>query len=226
MRQSSGALWGECEVTAPESGGGPPHSRTLARQPCSRQLYIRAAIGQIRPHQPAGQLKADETQAKPQATKAAFSLSNSCEADYTIAMHTSLQPKTNAKLLMIWGVVAFGVAIVASPTPWLFLGVGLVLGVCAGIIQLRALRESAAALVATQTAMEVRRVLSSSRCGRLYLYAFWFSMVVLFALAFSLLGGRAFVGLLAGYSAFAFMRELLTLRGMLELHRLFPEQRA
>ncbi len=141
-------------------------------------------------------------------------------------MHTSLQPKTNAKLLAIWGVVAVAVAVVASPTPWPFLGSGLVLGACAGIIQLRALRESAAALVATQTAMEVRRVLSSSRSGRLYLYVFWFSVVALFALAFYFLRGRAFVGLLAGYSAFAFMRELLTLRGTFELHRLSLEQRA
>ena len=141
-------------------------------------------------------------------------------------MHASLQPKTNAKLLVIWGVVALAVALVASPTPWPFLGGGLVLGACTGVIQLRALRESAAALVATETAMEVRRILSSSRYGRLYLYAFWFSMVMLFALAFYFLRGRAFVGLLAGYSAFAFMRELLTLRGTSELHRLSQEQRA
>jgi hypothetical protein len=80
-------------------------------------------------------------------------------------------------------------------------------------------------LLTTQTAMDVRRVLSSSRFGRLYLYAFWVSMVVLFALAFYLLRSRAFVGLLAGYSAFAFTRELLTLRGTFELRRLSTEQR-
>lgn len=138
-------------------------------------------------------------------------------------MHTTLQPKTNMRLLAIWGVVAVVVAFIASPIPWLFLGVGLALGVCAGIIQLRALRESSASLLTTQTAMDVRRVLSSSRSGRLYLYAFWFSMAVLFVLAFYLLRGRGFVGLLAGYSAFAFMRELLTLRGTFELRRLSTE---
>jgi hypothetical protein len=141
-------------------------------------------------------------------------------------MHTTLQPKTNMRLLAVWGVVAVVVAFVAAPTPWLLLGVGLALGVCAGIIQLRAIRESSASLLTTQTAMEVRRVLSSSRSGRLYLYAFWFSMVVLFALAFCFLRGGAFVGLLAGYAAFAFMRELLTLRGTFELRRLSQEQRA
>jgi uncharacterized membrane protein len=140
-------------------------------------------------------------------------------------MHTSLQPKTNMKLLVVWGVFAVVVAFVASPTPWFFLGVGVALGFCAGIIQLRALRESSASLLTTQTAMEVRRALSSSRSGRLYLYAFWGSMAVLSVLAFYLLRGRAFVGLLAGYSAFAFTRELLALRGTFELHRLSTKQR-
>jgi hypothetical protein len=140
-------------------------------------------------------------------------------------MHTSLQPKTNMKLLAIWGIVAVAVAFIASPTPWLLLGVGVALGVCAGIIQLRALRESSASLLSTQTLMDVRRVLSSSRSGRRYLYAFWVSMAVLFVLAFYLLRGRAFVGLLMGYSTFAFTRELLTLRGTFELQRLSTEQR-
>ena len=140
-------------------------------------------------------------------------------------MHTTLQPKTNMRLLAIWGIVAVVVAFIASPTPWLFLGVGVALGVCAGIIQIRALRESSTSLLTTQTALDVRRVLSSSRFGRLYLYALWGSMAVLFTLAFYLLRGRAFVGILAGYSAFAFARELLTLRGTFELHRLSTEQR-
>ena len=140
-------------------------------------------------------------------------------------MHITLQPKTNVRLLIIWSAVAVVVALIASPVPWLFGGVGIALGLCAGIIQLGALRESSASLLATQTAMDVRRVLSSSRCGRLYLYVFWFSMFVLFVLAFYLLRGRAVIGLLAGYSAFAFTRELLTLRGTFELCRLFDKQR-
>jgi hypothetical protein len=139
-------------------------------------------------------------------------------------MHTSLKPRTTITLLAIWGVVAVVVACVASPRPWLFFGIGVVLGVCAGVIQLRSIRESSAIFPTTQTAMDVRRVLGSSRAGRLYLYVFWGSMAVLVALAFCLLRGRAFIGLLAGYSAFAFTRELLTLRGTIELSRLSKEQ--
>jgi hypothetical protein len=140
-------------------------------------------------------------------------------------MHTSLQPKTNIKHLALWGIVGVVVAFIASPIPWLFLGLGVALGFCAGLIQLRALRESSASLLTTQTLMDVRRVMSASRSGRIYFYAFWVSQALLFVLAFYLLRGRAFIGLLAGYSAFAFTRELLTLRGTFELRRLSTEQR-
>lgn len=134
-------------------------------------------------------------------------------------MHTSLQPKTNMKFMAVCGVVAGAVAFVASPTPWFFLAVGVVLGGCAGIIQMRWLQEASASLLTTQKARDVRRVLTGSRTGRLYLYSFRFSMAVLFVLALYLLRGHAFVGLLSGYSAFAFTRELLTLRGTIELQR-------
>jgi hypothetical protein len=139
-------------------------------------------------------------------------------------MHASLRPKTNIMLLVIWGAAGVSIAWGASPRPWLFFGLGIALGVCAGVIQLRSLRESAASLLTTRTAMDVRRVLTSSRNGRFYLFALWGSIAVLFALAYYLLRGRAFVGLLAGYAAFAFMRELVTLRGSYELHRLSMEQ--
>lgn len=141
-------------------------------------------------------------------------------------MHTSLRPQTNMKLLVFWIGGVLAVASVVSPTPWLFFCLGAVLGVCAGTIQLRALRESAAGLLSARTTREVRCAVTSSRSGRVYLYVFWASMVVLFVLASFLLRGRAVIGLIAGYSAFAFMRELLTLRGTIELQRPSKERTA
>jgi hypothetical protein len=135
-------------------------------------------------------------------------------------MHSSLLPKTNMLLLAMWSALAAAVAALVSPTPWSFLAMGLVQGVCAGVLQLRALRESTASYLTTRTAMDVRRVLSSSRSGQLYLNIFWICMAVQFALAFYFLRGGVFIGLIASYSAFAFARELITLRGTFELHRL------
>jgi len=141
-------------------------------------------------------------------------------------MHATLTPKTNIKLIVLWAVIAVLVAIFGSPTPWLFLLLGIVLGAGAGFMQLLALRESSRPLKAAQTAMEVRRALSSSRWGKRYLFTLWFTMALLAALGVYFLRSRWFIGQFAGYSAFAFVRELLTLRGTFELERLSTEQTA
>lgn len=78
-------------------------------------------------------------------------------------------------------------------------------------------------MLTAKTLLDVRRVLSSSRTGRLYLYTFWLSVALLCALTISLHQKYEFVGFSVGYSAFAFTRELLTLRGTYELHRLSTE---
>lgn len=135
-------------------------------------------------------------------------------------MHTSLSPKTNIRLIILWAIILIAVLLFASPTPWFFLVLGAGLGAGAGVLQLLAIRQASAPLLETVTMMDVRRALRSSRWGRLYLYAFWLSMILLFVLGFFLLHSRAAVGLIAGYSAFALIRELLTLRGTFELQLL------
>jgi hypothetical protein len=141
-------------------------------------------------------------------------------------MHATLKPATNIKLMVVWAVLAVLVTVIGSPTPWIFLLAGAVFGAVAGWMQLLAFREASGAMLAAQTAMEVRRALSSSRWGRRYLVTLWVGVLFLFVLAAYLLRGRAFIGLLAGYSAFAFTRELLTLRGTFELKRLSTGQMA
>jgi len=78
-------------------------------------------------------------------------------------------------------------------------------------MQLVALRESTPLFLQTETWGDVRKVLRASRRGRRYLWYFWIVQIVLFILAFALLRGQAFIGLLAGYSVFSFARELITL---------------
>lgn len=140
-------------------------------------------------------------------------------------MHTTLQPKTQMVLMSIWSAVILAVLVVASPRPWLFLGIGAGFGLLGGILQLRAFRESPARFVAAKTAVEVRRAISASRFGRLYIYTFWLSQIAIFALSFFLLGGRAIVGFIGGYASFSLVRELLTLPGSYELRRFSEEQR-
>jgi len=103
--------------------------------------------------------------------------------------------------------------------PWILLGVGALLGAIAGLIQLRALRESANSLVAAASAMDVRRALTSTRAGRMYVYVFWSSTVLLLVLALVARGGGGLLGWIAGACAFKALREAITLPATFELER-------
>jgi uncharacterized membrane protein (Fun14 family) len=128
--------------------------------------------------------------------------------------------KTNIRVIILWAVISVATFLFASPTPWFFFALGAVLGAVTGFIQLWAMRQASAQLMQAVTMMDVRRALRSSGWGTLYLWGFWLSMALLFVLAFFLLHSRAIIGLIAGYSAFALIRELLTLRGTFELQLL------
>jgi prepilin signal peptidase PulO-like enzyme (type II secretory pathway) len=140
-------------------------------------------------------------------------------------MHTSLLPKTNIRLIVLWAAISITAALFTLPTTWLFLILGAILGAVTGFIQLLAMRQASEQLLQTVTMMDVRRALQTSRRGRFYLWGFWLSMVLLFVLAFYVLHSRAIIGLIAGYSAFALIRELLTLKGTFELQLLSRGER-
>ena len=131
-------------------------------------------------------------------------------------MHTSLRPRSNIILIFIWAIIITAAIIIVRPIPWILLFVGVVLGACAGTIQLKAIRQASALLTKSETLLDVRRALISSKIGQIYIYVFWSSMTILIILSFILLRDRIFIGILFGYSAFASMRELLTLRGTIE----------
>jgi hypothetical protein len=91
-------------------------------------------------------------------------------------------------------------------------------------MQRQAIHQSRDALVASQTAMDVRRALAGTRAGRAYLYALWGSFLLLLAVAHTLPGGGKHFGIFAGYFALAATRELITLRETFTLDALAAER--
>ena len=138
-------------------------------------------------------------------------------------MHASLSPRAGATLLAAWTVGAVVVSMIAPAVPSLLLALGAVLGAALGMMQRRALRESRAALIASQSAMDVRRALATSGMGRAYLYALWSSVLLVLAAAYVLPNGGKHFGALAGYCALAALRELTTLRETFVLQALAVE---
>jgi hypothetical protein len=138
-------------------------------------------------------------------------------------VHASLSPKSNAILLAAWTAGAVAVSLIAPAVPWLLLALGAVLGAVVGMMQRQALRESRAGLIASQSAMDVRRALAASGSGRTYLYALWGSALLLVAAAYAIPQGGKYFGGFAGYFALAAIRELVTLRETLLLQTLAGE---
>jgi hypothetical protein len=139
-------------------------------------------------------------------------------------VHASLSPKSNFILLAAWTVAAVAVSLFAPEIPSVPLALGAVLGVALGILQRRALRDSRVALIASQSAMDVRRALAATGSGRAYLYALWGSVLLVLAAAYALPTGGTHFGAVAGYCALAAMRELITLRETFVLQALAVER--
>jgi hypothetical protein len=139
-------------------------------------------------------------------------------------VHASLLPRTNVILLSAWIAGAVVVSLHASVVPLATLALGAVLGAALGLLQRRALRESRVALIASQSAMDVRRALASTGSGRTYLYALWGSVLLVLVAAYALPTGGSHFGAVAGYCALAGMRELITLRESFVLQALAVER--
>jgi len=132
-------------------------------------------------------------------------------------MHKSLTPRTNLLIIFVWAaVVGVFVFVATHPKKALVIGVGAVLGLLAGIFQLRALQESKDRFRAATTALEVRAAMTSSASGRLATYTLYVAAVILLLTAYTQKEALGFA-LFAGYAAFAFVRDSIALKGCIDL---------
>ena len=139
-------------------------------------------------------------------------------------MHASLSPKPNVLLLAVWTAGAVAVSFFAPVVPMELLALGAVVGASLGMMQRRALREARIALIASQSAMDVRRALAATGAGRKYLYALWGAVLLVVAAAYALPSGGTHFGAIAGYCTIAAVRELITLRETFVLQALSVER--
>lgn len=134
-------------------------------------------------------------------------------------MNTTLKPRTNAILLVVWGVLAVLSVASLSPVPWFLVGLSALLGSAAGFVQARSLRSAGIALVAASSLLGVREALSSSPWGRRYLILFWCSQALLLVLSVWRFSEGTLLLFPALYFGFAFVRELVSLPATFELKR-------
>jgi hypothetical protein len=126
-------------------------------------------------------------------------------------VHSSLTPRFNLTLMGAYAAVLvctllwnwrFCVASVIAGTP---------LGLTLGLLQRKAIASSTPLLRMTNTAMDVRRALRSTKTGKVYILVLWISFALL--LGVSILASRTspLLPYLSGLAAMWFVREAVTL---------------
>jgi hypothetical protein len=126
-------------------------------------------------------------------------------------MHTTLTLKTNRILIFCWLVGVVVLAFTTSGAVLTTCAVGAAFGVCAGLLESRAVRSAPGRFAATVTMLDVRRVMMAASGGKLAIRVGWICAFVLFLVSLAT-GPPDQAPLLkwwAGYLTFMLVRDLI-----------------
>lgn len=132
-------------------------------------------------------------------------------------MHTSLTTRANIVLILLWGGILIGMLTMNWPLPGAPVGLAFALGIAAGLLQTHAMRDMRDQFRGANTAKEVRRVLISTRSGKLAVALLWGTAVGMLVWAFLLVPKSPLVLWIPTYASFAFARELTALPAVMRL---------
>lgn len=130
-------------------------------------------------------------------------------------MHKSLSVGSNRLVICVWAAGLTLLLVVTGGIVWASVFLGAAFGIAAGVLQRAALRAQASAFAHSVTALDVRRVMTSSRPGKLALSLGWVCGLVLLPLAMLFQqGALVAASWFAGYLAFMFLRDLIALTAL------------
>ena len=119
-------------------------------------------------------------------------------------------------VVILVGVLAIALA-VSWPTAFPLVCVTLPLGILAGASQTRALAANREAFRSSQTALEVRRALVSTRAGKLSVVLLWGTGILALVWAIAVRPSNPVVVWLAGQASFSLARECCSLPALVRL---------
>lgn len=132
-------------------------------------------------------------------------------------MHPSLTTRANIVLILLWAGILIGMLAMNWPQPLAPISLAFVLGIAAGLLQTHAMRDMRDQFRGANTAKEVRRVLVSTRPGKLAVALLWGTAVGMLVWAFLLAPKSPLVLWIPAYASFAFARELVALPAVIRL---------
>lgn len=133
-------------------------------------------------------------------------------------MHVTLTKQTNRRLILICAGFAALLLMVTRGRAAPCCGLGAALGITAGLLQSKTLRERAREFAQSKTAFDVRRVLTSTGAGALSISLTWICGALLSVVSIYLASGSKFVpttplavllNVLAGFFTFMLVRDAI-----------------
>jgi hypothetical protein len=138
--------------------------------------------------------------------------------------HLSLRPAYNIAFIILWGMASLLSLLLENHRVGIALAVvGGVFGAAAGIMQHLSFAQAADRFIAASSIMEVRRAFKATPWGSRYiswLYGFKLALIVI---AYLLIGNhllQILIGYIGGDVSLMLVRELVTLRDTIALHRI------
>ncbi len=129
-------------------------------------------------------------------------------------MHSSLKLQTNLVIITACALVTGAFSILSRPFPTIPLIAGAVFGLAAGFIQNQSIAIARNSFRSAETAMEVRRVLTSTTSGKRAIRSQWI-LFPLLAVSSVWIGNPW--GRVAGFGIFMCIRDLITLKAVIGL---------
>lgn len=134
-------------------------------------------------------------------------------------MHKSLTPRANQLLIAGWLVIGIVAVYLSWPAARHAVMVTFCVGCFAGAVQAHALPLVAQDLKQAESALQVRKVLLSTKGGRLSVLLLWAVAISALIWAFAMGAQKGLVLFVASYAAFALAREAVALPAVLRLQR-------
>lgn len=132
-------------------------------------------------------------------------------------MHRSLTPAFNRKLMLAWASIVFAVMLWNWRASLPAVAAGMLLGLILGLLQHRAVVLSSVQLLSSETALDVRRALTTNATGRLYIRLLWISFALLLFATIQTAQQLPLVPYVGGLAAMWLVREGVTYRAALRL---------
>ncbi len=134
-------------------------------------------------------------------------------------IHATLQPKTNIILIVIYIIISIFLFSSSKAYPYLLVAIAILFGAIGGIMQVLSFKEGKEKFSSASTALDIRRIMMSTKWGKIYIYFLWTGNIILLVAAL-ILKSNPLLDFLSAFIMLMLVRELITLKITFDLRNI------